>query len=162
MDDGAMRNKLTEIERRTGRLEDIEQARVLLHSYAAVLDDPIPETIADLFDDYATLGTAKAKYVGRAQIVEFFRNARTTDNSVKRHFVMSPDVEWVAPGRVKLSSYFIYTARHSDRVVLGWGTYDDVVIVEPEWTRFAAKFIDIHFSGDLADDGVAVRSAVAP
>lgn len=147
--DDALMIRLAEIEERTQRLEDKEQARNLLHTYAAVLDDPEPDAIAALFEADATLRTTTGVHRGRPAIAEFFRAARSADDSEKRHFVTSPDVEWISPGCVKISSYFIYTARSNRDAVLGWGTYEDLVSVSAVGAKFTSKFIDVQFRGEI-------------
>ena len=110
---------------RLSRLEDGELARELVYDYAHVLDEPSPETVAALFAPDATLTTPGGTVRGTDEITAFFARAFAAARSAKRHFVANPRVTRVAPARIRVRSAYLYT----DREVLGWGTYDDLIDV---------------------------------
>lgn len=136
---------------RLDRHDDIEAARGILFDYAKVLDTPDPATVAGLFTVDGALHTAAGSCQGRPEIEKFFTAAFARDSSVKRHFITNARTTWLAPGRVRIDSYFLFVGR-GDRSVIGWGTYLDVVDVSGAEPRFAEKTIDVHLNSTL-DDG---------
>ena len=139
-----------ELMTRVTRLEDAELARGLQHEYAAALDDPVPAQVASLWTEDGVLSVPTGDFVGHAEITEFYRSRTASDPSEKRHFVMSPRVRHLAPGRVELAAYFVFTARDAARSALGWGLYLDVVRVTDGVARFEHKTITPHLATDLA------------
>jgi ketosteroid isomerase-like protein len=140
---------LTEIEARLRRLEDIEAARGIYQVYAKTLDVPVADTVAELFTEDAVLHTPIGDFTGRDAVREFFRTAFDNDPSVKRHFIVNPRVVASEPGRVTLTSYFLYVGRGDDSLI-GWGTYDDVVDVTGPEPRFREKTITVHHGTTLS------------
>jgi hypothetical protein len=140
---------------RLDRHDDIEAARGILFDYAQVLDTPDPRTVAALFTEDGVLRTAAGSCHGRAEIEKFFAAAFARDPSVKRHFITNTKATWLAPKRVRVDSYFLFTGR-GDRSVIGWGTYLDVVDVSGAEPRFAEKTIAVHLNSTL-DDGWALH-----
>jgi hypothetical protein len=137
------------VEQRLQRLEDIETARGIHHTYAAALDRPVPEVVAGLFAEDAVLHTPLGSFDGREAIREFYASAFEADPSVKRHFIVNPRVVDHARGRVTLDSYFLYSGRGAASLI-GWGTYRDVVDVRTGSPIFAEKTIDAHVGTDLS------------
>lgn len=131
-----------DLAQRVRALEQIELARGHLHGYAAVLDQPDPDTVSLLFQPDAELRTPSATVHGRDAIRDFYRWAFGADTSVKRHFVTMPRATWLEDGRVRLECYFQFVGRHPDNSVLGWGTYDLVVDVSSRPALFASLAID--------------------
>jgi hypothetical protein len=145
---------MSTVEERLDRLEDIEAARGILFDYAASLDEPDPATVTVLFTEDGLLHTAGGTCRGRTEIEEFFSRAFTRDPANKRHFITNSKATWLAPKRVRIDSYFLFVGRDTDRSVLGWGTYLDVVDVSGEQPLFAEKTIDVHLNTTL-DQGWA-------
>jgi len=145
---------MSTVEERLGRLEDVEAARGILFDYAHTLDDPDPRTVAGLFTEDGVLHTASGSCRGRTEIEAFFATAFAKDPSNKRHFITNSKTTWLAPGRVRIDSYFLFAGRDTDRSVLGWGIYVDVVDVSGAAPRFAEKTIDVHLNTTL-DQGWA-------
>ncbi|WP_244928949.1 nuclear transport factor 2 family protein [Nocardioides sp. W7] len=142
------------------RLEECGRAADILHTFAASLDDPDLATVLPLFREDAVLVSPRRTARGRAEIASFFTEAWSADPSVKRHFVMSPRVTWLGPGRVRLETYFTFIGRMPDSSVLGWGTYDDVVDVTGPEPRFAEVRMESHLRTDL-DQGWAAAPVTA-
>lgn len=149
---------LTPLLHRLQRLEDLEAARSHLHTYAAALDAPVvPERVAELFTADGTLTVPSGTWTGRDGVAAFYRDRTATDPSDKRHFIMSPQLTWRAPGTVEVEAYFLFTARGEERSALGWGLYRDVVRVVDGAPLFAAKTILPHHFTDLATGWAADR-----
>lgn len=140
----------SDLQTRVTRLEDAELARGLQHEYAAALDTPVPAQVASLWTEDGVLSVPSGDVVGHAGITEFYRSRTAADPSEKRHFIMSPRVRHLGPGRVELAAYFVFTARGDARSVLGWGLYLDVVRVVDGVARFEHKTITPHLTTDLA------------
>jgi hypothetical protein len=132
------------------RLSEAQAAANILHTYAAALDEPDVATVLPLFTEDAVLETPGSAATGHAGIGAFFRAAWAADASAKRHFITSPRVTWLEPGRVRLESYFSFIGRAPGQSVLGWGTYDVIVDVTGTEPRFARMRIDSHLRTDLA------------
>jgi hypothetical protein len=145
---------------RVARLEDCAAATDILHTWAAALDEPDLDTVLDLFLPDAVLSSPRRDATGHDEIREFFSQAWSYDPSSKRHFVMSPRVTWLEPGRVRLETYFYFIGRLPDSSVLGWGTYDDVVDVRGDRPRFASVRMESHLRTDLTTGWPAVPEAV--
>ena len=135
---------------RMARLEECARATNLLHTFAASLDDPDLDTVLALFLQDALVFSPRREARGHQEIGAFFAEAWSADPSAKRHFVMSPRVTWLSPGRVRLEAYFTFVGRMPDSSVLGWGTYDDVVDVTGPEPKFAEVRIKSHLRTDLA------------
>lgn len=135
---------------RVRRMEEIEAARNLLHTYASTMDDPTPERVAALFTEDGVLRTTLGEFPGRAAIAAFFAERIAADAAGTRHFTVSPRTRWLAPGRVGVASYFLFTGRRRDASALGWGTYADVVVVDGDTALFAERSIDVQMRTDLA------------
>lgn len=134
---------------RIQRLEDCEAARNLLHDYAAALDTPAPDVVAALFTEDGSLTVPSGTWHGRAGVADFYADRFTSDASEKRHFITSPRTTWLGPGEVEVASYFVFTGRHPERSVIGWGTYQDRIQVTDGSAWFAAKTITPHVGTDL-------------
>ncbi|MEW2354424.1 nuclear transport factor 2 family protein [Spirillospora sp. NPDC029432] len=136
--------------RAVARLEETEAARNHLHTYAATLDAPTPESAAALFTEDGVLRTRLGDFAGRAAIAAFYRDRLAADPSEKRHFIVTPRTTWLAPGLVEIASYFIFTARADARSVIGWGKYLDRLRVADGTALFEEKTIEMHVGTDLA------------
>jgi SnoaL-like domain len=139
-----------DLEVRLRRLEDIETARGMYHVYAETLDVPDAASVAALFTDGAVLRTPVGDYHGRPAIEDFYSKAFAADTSLKRHFMVNPQVVETTPGTVRLQSYFLYVGRGDDQSIIGWGTYDDVIDVTGPSPLFREKTIAVHVGTDLA------------
>jgi hypothetical protein len=146
---------------RLTRLEECAAASNILHTFAAALDEPEMEKVLALFREDAVLSSPRREAVGHDEIRAFFTEAWAADPSEKRHFVMSPRVTWLEPGRVRLEAYFYFIGRLPGSSVLGWGTYDDVVDVTGPEPRFARIRMESHLRTDLAS-GWAATPVGAP
>lgn len=131
-------------------LESERAASGLMHRYAALLDHPMPESLASLFAADGTLVTGRGTYLGHDEIAGFFRSARSTDDSDKRHFICLPDLRAHAPDRVHLECYFGYTARAREGSGIGWGTYTADILTSSGEALFESLTIDLHVGTDLA------------
>jgi len=135
---------------RVQRLEDIESARGMFHTYAQILDEPNADAVAALFTDDGVLTVPFGTFTGRAEIRKFFADAFAADTSLKRHFIVNPRVVDVSNRTVTLASYLLYVGRGDDASIIGWGEYVDRIDVSGPEPRFASKTIDIHHATDLA------------
>jgi hypothetical protein len=142
---------LDEIRHRLRRLEQIEQARNFLHTYAQTQDEPDPQRAAELFREDGTLTTSLGVVRGRAAIADFYTGAFSRDTSEKRHYIVNPHTTWLEEGLVRIRSYFLFVGRGDDASRIGWGQYDDTIDVSGERPCFAAKTIDLEVKTDLAD-----------
>jgi ketosteroid isomerase-like protein len=149
-----------DLEARLRRLENIEVARGIYHTYAETLDVPDPKTVAALFTEDAVLHTIMGDFQGRAAIADFFGAGFAADTSVKRHFIVNPRVLEASPQTVRLRSYFFYVGRGDDQSIIGWGTYDDLVDVSGAEPLFQEKTITLHVGTDLAHGWA--KDTVAP
>lgn len=134
---------------RVARLEEAEAARNLLHAYAEVLDDPMPEGVAALWVEDGVLSVPAGDLTGRGAIEGFYRD-RLVGGPEKRHFLMNVRTRSLEPGLVEVASYFVFTSREPDASGLGWGTYVDVIEVADGVGRFRRKTITPHVSTDLS------------
>ncbi|MFF3574251.1 nuclear transport factor 2 family protein [Nocardia jiangxiensis] len=141
--------ELAELRERVRRLEAAEIAREHLHAYARILDDPRPETVTALFAPAAVLTTPSRKANGRAEIREFYEWAFRADASIKRHFITNARTTWLGDSRVRVQAQVLFTGRGTDRSVVGWGSYDDIVDVSGPQPRFTEKHMVIEVSTDL-------------
>lgn len=148
---GVTQDDLADLGDRVHRLEQIEQARNFLHTYAQTQDTPDPHRAAELFREDGTLTTARGVVRGRAEIAELFRTVMAADPSEKRHYIVSPHTTWLEEGLVRIRSYFLFVGRGDDSSRIGWGQYDDTIDVSGEWPCFAAKTIDLEVKTDLVD-----------
>lgn len=133
---------------RITRLEDLEVARGLLHRYALSVDTLGPEAVSLLWADDGVLQTTRGDFTGTEAIADFFRERFNADPSPKRHFVCEPLLTWIEPGRVLNTSYFWFTAQGTQSSVLGWGTYDDTIVITDGQARFARRHIEVVVSAD--------------
>jgi hypothetical protein len=133
------------------RLEQIEQARNFLHTYAQTQDTADPQRAAALFREDGTLTTARGVTRGRAEIAAFFAAVMAADTSEKRHYIVNPHTTWLEEGLVRIRSYFLFVGRGDDSSRIGWGQYDDTIDVSGERPCFAAKTIDLELKTDLAE-----------
>ena len=140
---------------RLTRLEECSRASNLLHTFAASLDEPDLDTVLALFREDALLSSPRREARGHQEIGAFFADAWLADPSAKRHFVMTPRVTWLSPGRVRLEAYFTFVGRMPDSSVLGWGTYDDLVDVTGPEPQFAEVRMESHLRTDLAQGWAA-------
>lgn len=141
---------LADVLERLSRLEEAEVARNHLHTYAATLDDPTPEQVADLFTEDGVLVVPSGTFEGRGAITEFYRSRLTWGDGDKRHFLVNLRTRPLGPGVVEVASYFVFTSREDARSALGWGTYLDEVRVVGGTARFQRKQIVPHVHTDLA------------
>lgn len=144
---------------RVRRLEEIEIARNLLHTYAATMDDPTPEKVSALFTTDGVLRTKLGEFTGREAIAAFFAQRIDTDTET-RHFIANPRTRWLEPGRVEVASYFLFTGRMAGSSAVGWGTYLDVIAVDGDTALFADKSIQVEVRTDLAAGWAAVPATV--
>jgi hypothetical protein len=142
---------LDELRHRLRRLEQIEQARNFLHTYAQTQDDPDPQRAAALFREDGTLRTSFGVVAGRAAFAEFYTGAFARDTTEKRHYIVNPHTTWLAEGQVRIRSYFLFVGRGDDSSRIGWGQYDDTIDVSGERPCFAVKAIDLELRTELAD-----------
>lgn len=136
------------LDERIQRLEDLEAARGLLHRYALAVDTIGPEGASALWTDDGVLQTRLGDFTGPEEIAEFFRERSEADPSVKRHFICEPLLTWIEVGRVLNTSYFMFTGQGTDSTTLGWGTYDDTIVITHGQARFARRHIRVVASGD--------------
>ncbi|MEE2056964.1 nuclear transport factor 2 family protein [Rhodococcus artemisiae] len=140
---------LDDLVSRVTTLESERAASGLMHRYAALLDNPAPESLASLFTDDGVLATGRGTHSGRDEIAGFFRSARAADDSDKRHFICQPELRAYTPDRVRLQCYFGYTARAGDGSGIGWGTYTAEVCTDSGEALFESLTIDLHVGTDL-------------
>jgi hypothetical protein len=141
--------EIAELRGRLARLEDLESARGLLHTYATVLDEPREETVTALFAEDGVLTNARGTFRGRDEIAKGFRLSWDADPSRKRHLVGTPRLTWVGPGVVESQAAFLFVGR-GDESIIGWGEYDDRILVDGDRALFLAKTITTHLKTDLA------------
>ncbi|MGN0125459.1 MAG: nuclear transport factor 2 family protein [Rhodococcus sp. (in: high G+C Gram-positive bacteria)] len=134
---------------RVATLEAEREASGLMHRYAALLDAPVPESLASLFASGGELRTSRGTYRGRDEITGFFRNARSIDPSEKRHFICQPRVTTGESGLVVLECYFGYTSRTDRSSGIGWGTYAAEIRATNADALFESLTIDLHMGTDL-------------
>ncbi|MGX6509231.1 nuclear transport factor 2 family protein [Rhodococcus sp. SJ-2] len=140
---------LDDLVSRVTTLESERAASGLMHRYAALLDNPVPDSLASLFTDDGVLTTGRGIHTGRDEIAGFFRSARSTDDSEKRHFICQPEIRAHTHDRVHLQCYFGYTARARGGSGIGWGTYTADIRASSGEARFESLTIDLHVGTDL-------------
>ena len=145
------KDDLDDLRLRLRRLEQIEQARNFLHTYAQTQDTPDPQRAAQLFREDGVLTTARGSMRGQVEIAQFFATAFAADTSDKRHYIVNPRTTWLEDGLVRIESYFLFVGRGDDSSRIGWGTYDDTIDVSGTRPCFAAKAIDLEVKTDLAE-----------
>ena len=146
-----MQDDLDDLRLRLRRLEQIEQARNFLHTYAQTQDTPDPQRAAELFREDGTLTTLHGVKRGRDELREFFATVFAADPSEKRHYIVNQHTEWLSDGLVRIRSYFLYVGR-GEVSRIGWGQYDDTIDVSGDRPCFAAKTITLEVKTDL-DEG---------
>jgi len=144
-------SELADLQDRLRRLEQIEQARNFLHTYAQTQDVPDPEKAAGLFREDGTLTTSRGVVHGREAIAELFATVMAADKSEKRHYIVNPHTTWLEDGLVRIQSYFLFVGRGEDMSRIGWGQYDDTIDVSGERPCFAAKTIDLEVKTSLVE-----------
>ena len=144
-------DELDDLRLRVRRLEQIEQARNFLHTYAQTQDTPDPQRAAELFREDGTLTTKNGVVRGHAELRDFFATVFAADPSEKRHYIVNPHTTWLADGLVRIQSYFLFVGRGDDSSRIGWGQYDDTIDVSGERPCFAAKTITLEVKTDLAE-----------
>src|SRR4051794_1112531 len=107
-----------DFEARLRRLEDIETARGIFHTYAHTLDEPHAGAVAALFTEDGILRVPGAEVAGRRAIEDFYETALAAEPSLKRHFIVNARVADTTPGRVRFESYFFYVGRGDARSVI--------------------------------------------
>jgi hypothetical protein len=135
--------------RRLRRLEDIEAARCVVTRYAAVIDSRELASLGDVFSADAELVTPWAHYRGIDEIRGFFTDALTRSREQRSHFVTNIEPTWIAPGEVRLHSYFLYVGAGGAASTIGWGTYEDRVRVDDDTALITFKSIALGRQTDL-------------
>ena len=133
---------------RLERLELAEEARALAARYARACDARDIEELESLFAPDAVLETPHRSLTGRDAVLGFYRGALTAEVT-QRHFLTNQQVEHVAPGLVRLRSYFLYTSAGDATSVLGWGTYVDDVERRDGRAVVVRKAIEVLSSNDV-------------
>ncbi|HEY8534248.1 MAG TPA: nuclear transport factor 2 family protein [Micromonospora sp.] len=144
-----MQDELRNLAELVRQQDECRRATGILHAFAASLDEPDVDTVLKLFREDAVLETPRFTARGHAEIGAFFQRAWAADPSTKRHFVMSPRVTWLEPGRVRLETYFLFVGRLPGSSIIGWGTYDDIVDVSGQEPLFAYIRMESHLRTDL-------------
>jgi hypothetical protein len=132
------------------RAWDCVRATNILHTFALAVDEQEIDSVLACFRVDAELTTPRRSWRGIEEIREFFAAAWAADPSAKRHFVATPRVTWLGPGRVRLEAYFSFIGRLPEQSVLGWGRYDHVVDVRGEQPLLERAGMESHLRTDLA------------
>ena len=136
--------------RRLARLELIEAARLCVTRYVNACDRRDHEALArEVFAEDAVLHVPGADFHGREAVVAFFREAFTASPRLQRHFLANPVTEVVDSGTVVTACYFMYVGSDAD-VVLGCGTYRDLVVVHDGVARMREKTIAMDLMQPIA------------
>jgi len=136
--------------RRLARLELIEAARLCVTRYVNACDRRDHEALArEVFVEDAVLHVPGADFRGREAVVAFFREAFTASPRLQRHFLASPVTEVVDAGTVASSCCFLYVGSDAD-VILGCGSYRDVMVVQDGVARMREKTITMDLMQPIA------------
>ena len=133
---------------RLDRLELAEEARSLAARYARACDARDLDELESVFAPDAVLETPHRALTGRDAVLGFYRDALKPEVT-QRHFLTNQQVEHVAPGVVRLRSYFLYTSAGDATSVLGWGTYVDDVERRDGGAVVVRKAIEVLSSNDV-------------
>ncbi len=147
---GVVGQELARLAARLDTWEAVELARGLTHDYALILDEGGGQQLGGLFAVDAELTVLDETVRGREDIVAFFTRALSPDPSSRRHFITNNKVLEVTGDRVRLSSYFLYTAQGTTSSGIGWGRYDDTIDVSGQRAVFLRRRIEPCVRTDLA------------
>jgi SnoaL-like domain len=137
------------IEERLTRLEAMEAARNLVPRYPVACDATDVEALATLFTEDAVLEVPGTAYVGRDEVIRFYREAFALESVTKSHFITNMRATWLGNGHVGIESYFLYTAVGDSTSEIGWGVYGDEIAVRGEEALFCRKSIAIRGTFDV-------------
>lgn len=144
--------------RRLARLELIEAARLCVTRYVNACDRRDHEALArEVFAEDAVLHVPGADFRGRDAVVAFFREAFTGSPRLQRHFLANPVTEIVDAGTVVTSCYFLYVGSDAE-VILGCGSYRDVIVLRDGVARMQEKTIVMDLMQPLAGNPGTARS----
>ena len=147
-----LEERLADLEARLEKVESIQVALGALRAYVDAIDavDLVALTKVFTADAVLDLPGAKLTYTGVDDVVQkFYKNAFTQDPTVKRHFIMNSQPEWLSPGVVRIPSYFIFVSSGPDKSMLGWGTYLDEIRITDGVAKFQRKQIIVTRDSDV-------------
>lgn len=129
--------------RRLERLELIEIAKFTTVRYGRAVDaKDLDDLRAGIFSADVVLRTPKAEYRGIDEVVGFYTGAFAAEPGTRRHFLTNQIVDVTASDRIEVDSYFFFVSADATSVI-GWGNYQDVVLVRDGVARIAEKTIGI-------------------
>ena len=147
-----LEERLSVLEARLEKVESIQIALGALRSYVDAVDAVDLDELAKVFTDDAVLDLPGAQLVftGNHDVVQnFYKNAFIQDPTVKRHFIINSQPEWLSPGVVRIASYFIFVSSGPDQSMLGWGTYLDEIRITDGVAKFQFKQIIVTRDSDV-------------
>ena len=141
------------------RIETKLDARNLVGAYADAVDSRDVTAFDAIFAEDMQLLAPGRHYVGRAAVVEFYRDSAERDPSPRRHFICNTRIVHADIDGAEALSSFVYTAGTAGQSVVGWGRYRDVFARRNGELMFVEKNIEVEFRGPI-DVGWAAPGTV--
>lgn len=130
-------------------VEDKEAIRELLHRYCFYMDEGRFTELAALFTDdgewIAPYRTAK----GPADIAAWLQQS-VPSRPRRMHYVMNSIIDCEGTRATAQSNYLVMVEGPDDPVPSVCGTYDDVLVKQPDGWRFLRRQLIHAFKGDMA------------
>jgi uncharacterized protein (TIGR02246 family) len=142
---------LGQLAHRTAVLETREAVRDLLARYADAVDRRDLDGLSSIFAPDAVLTSPGRRLVGLDEVIGFYREAFTTDQSPRRHFITNVHVTEAAADSATSTAYLLYTAATAGASIIGWGHYTDTFRRIEGELRVASKEIVIEFRGPVIE-----------
>jgi hypothetical protein len=137
-----------ELQTRLDRLETAEAARSVAAGYATAIDTRDWTLLESVFTEDACLHVPSGEFIGRDAVMEFYRNA-LGDTHDRKHFLVNNHITWVSPGEAQMHSYLLFTLAGDTTSIVGWGDYQDRVVVVDGVGRIADKTISLDVNTDV-------------
>ncbi|MBI3951795.1 MAG: nuclear transport factor 2 family protein [Acidobacteria bacterium] len=139
----SVEERLQEIEAKLRYLENLEVIRKRLGQYCRALDAKDVKLMEPLFSQDIELSVIPwgFEFRGRQPVLEFYARA-FLDSSSTRHNYTNEHIEADGEG-YKSFCYFHSTVELTPHSLIGWGTYEDTLILEDGVWKFKKKVITV-------------------
>ena len=137
-----------EIHTRLDRLETAEAARTVAARYATAIDTRDWALLESVFTEDACLHVPSGEFIGRHAVIGFYRKA-LDDAHDRKHFLVNNVITWVRPGEAHMHSYLLFTLAGDTKSIVGWGDYQDRIVVVDGVGLIADKTISLDVNTDV-------------
>jgi ketosteroid isomerase-like protein len=143
-------NPTITVEERLAALEGAEEARRALARYADAVDAQDLAALDRLLADGVVLDVGES-IEGRTAVRAFFEKAFADDPTEKSHFITNVQTKWMGDGRTMVSAYFLFTAADDTQSIIGWGTYENEIVVDQGPGVFSRIGLRIRRTADVRE-----------